>query len=542
MPELAAPPAPPPVGLMGEPMGNVATEQPGTALFPSTAFEGQDWFGLSSQLGRGLATSQAELGTVDDYGRQITPPEAPIAAADANKTYGIPGKLTFSAPLPASVAQSMHDAKQDEIAREDAASRTPPGFWPSAARMGAGFVAGALDPTNLAALFVPGLGEARTAGMLARAGVSGLGEDVLAGVAEGGAAAIPSLATRTAVRGITGAIGGAAAQAPLAALRYGLSQQEQGDYSALDALGDVMTMGAGLGALGHVGFGAIGDMLGQRFVRSGAGAAVADDPATAEAAMRTSVAQMVSGDPVEVQPVTMAAFVQRNNAAAVVMARTAALQREADALRAEADLVPGHAESAESPESMIRPPALDEATQGRMDAVLNELTDPANPPTPARHAELLAEHQMLSEGAAPGSELEQARSESQRSGLLIAAARIDDRIRELREGTPDDTASATFDRALSYAHGEPLPEEVATTRMVDTAARDARPDGAGGMPAALETQLADIHDALARADAAGLLGAPERAEMEAAGGWIDQAKNYAQGVLQAAACIARGMV
>jgi hypothetical protein len=648
-----------PAGLISEPMGNVATEQPGTALFPSTAFEGQDWLGLTKMLGRGLNTAQAEMGTVDDYGRQTSAPEPSIDAADANKAYGIPGKLTFSAPLPASVAQSMQDAKRDEITREDAAARAPPGFWPGAARLGAGFVAGALDPLNLAALFVPGLGEARSAGILARAGLPGLGAGVLADVGEGGAAAIPSLGARMAVRGVSGAVSGAVAQAPLVGLRYDLSRQEQGDYSALDALADVMTMGAGLGALGHVTGGVIGDVLGQRFARSGAGAMVATDPAVAEAAMRTSVAQLVEGNPVEVQPVTMAGYVQRSNAAAVVMARVASLQREADALRREADQVPGHLETVESPESMIRTPVLDAATQSRADAVLDELTDPTNPPTAARRAELLAEHQMLSEGGVPGAALEQARSESQRRGLLTAAARIDDRIRELREGQPDtaatgqltvsasvaappptsfldqawlraqgatpsgydmgkgaasltdevqaaldrgdgvtlvadggsrrvpivaidrgmmqdargqrwgtlsiaadatgkegveitrgggvptipsEAASTRFDRSAQLAHGAPPPDEAAITRMADGATRDVRPDGPGGLPAALETQLADIEDTLSRADAAGLLGDPERAEIETANGWLEQAKAYGNAALQAAACIGRGMV
>src|SRR6185437_5891661 len=116
-----------PVGLISEPMGNVGTEQPGTAIFPSTAFEGQDWFGLTKQLARGIGNANAELGTVDDYGRQTSAPEAPISADDANKQFGIPGKLTFSGPLPASVAQSMNGAKVDEIAREDAAARAPAG-------------------------------------------------------------------------------------------------------------------------------------------------------------------------------------------------------------------------------------------------------------------------------------------------------------------------------------------------------------------------------------------------------------------------------
>lgn len=546
MPDVAAPPLAPPVGLIGDPLGNVATEQPGTAIFPSRAFEGQDWFGLSSMAARASGRAQAELGTVDEYGRQTSEPEASISADDANKAYGIPGKLTFSAPVPASVAQSMQDAKRDEIAREDAAARAPSGLWPNAARLGAGFVAGALDPLNVAAAFVPVLGEARAAGMLARAGLPGLSADVLADVGEAGAKAIPSLGARLAVRGVTGAAGGAAAQAPLVGLRYGLSQQEQGDYSAMDALADVMTMGAGLGAALHVGGGALGDLLGQRFQRSAAGAAVADDPAVAEAATRASVAAMVEGRPVEVQPV-IGSHIAQSNATEVLRARTIAMQREADAMRAEADQIPNTTESVSEPDSMIRPPTPDPITQARLDAVMAELTDPARPPTPERRAQLTAEYQMLSQGGAPGSELEQARSASQRQGLLTAAERIEAQIEEMRgQGASPSPAesplSASFDRALEYAHGAPQPEEAAVAHMADTASRETKPDGPGGISSALEAHTADIEDALARADAAGLVGAPERAEMEAANGWLQQAAAFGKGVLQAAACIGRGMV
>jgi hypothetical protein len=336
----------PPVGLISAPIGNVSTEQPGTALFPSSAFEGQDWFGPISQLARGIGSASAKLGEVGEFGQTISQPEPSISADDANKSYGIPGKLTFTSPLPASVAQSMAEAKHDEIARQDAAIRTPAGFWPSAERLGASFVAGALDPLNIASMFVPALGEARVAGILARVGLRGLGDDVLENVAESGAQAIPNIGTRLAVRGVTGAAGGAEFQVPLTALHYGLSRQEQGDYSAMDALGDIMMMGAGLGAVGHVGFGLVHDLLGglrERFQRT----MPADDPVTAEAATRASVAAMISGDPVEVEPVVAAGNAARGDEIRGALESSAAEQQ----VRTPAEATPAEPATATVPET-----------------------------------------------------------------------------------------------------------------------------------------------------------------------------------------------
>ena len=922
-----APTLPDPVGLISEPLGNVATEQPGTALFPSTAFEGQDWFGPVKQLYRGISNNAATYGTGTPDDLQWTQPEPPISAEDANKSYGIPGKLTFDAPVPASVAQSMQNAKREEIAREDAAARSPPGFWPSAARMGAGSVALALDPTSIGMMLVPGLGEARMAGMLARAGVSGLGADVLAdmaqpmvglfgGVAEAGARAIPNLGTRLAVRGLTGAAGGLEFQAPLTALRYGLSRQEQGDYSAMDALGDMITMGAGFGAVAHAGLGALGDLFGQRFSRSPAGRVVADDPDVAEAAMRASVAQMVDGRPVEVAPVVEAgAMDTRTTAAASVPAEDSlggAAQFTSEGRDGLLQLPSGSTELGRVPEGLPVPAGTIELPRGwhdvetdkggglahiearhgaeirqagwadvahfvadiaasytevwrhpngtlllvRRDPLRTGTRDPqpllavglvetqdgyrvvtagrfknnyiqkgellwqaehpaaprpngpaapSSPPPsftsdtarslsardqstsdvgiaqddvnlhssdygnagiglpaeattpgatpytklpkePKRLIQFLRESETTGTGIhaettpgglqdvggdvaaiiggakerpglinnATGQPLDAATERAWQAGYfpehdqrpdintLFDAIRedhtgnarysihdqdaadayrygqdhnaeidriasetgidpmgrtreqffdavadhlsVEDQARVFAEAdqsladeyaeferrskeragasgegwNPDEfygndqartfedleneyrqenDAAATqqraggdaepgpagrssgageegggqggrgagdagrdgaqegagrgggagssasgvaFDRALEAAHGAPSPDEAATTRMADAAARDAKPDGPGGIPAALESQIADIHDALARADAAGLLGASEHAEIEAANSWIDQAKTYAQATLQAAACIARG--
>lgn len=830
-------------------MGNVATEQPGAALFPSTAGEGQDWLGLSRQAARGIGSAQAELGTVDEYGRQVSVPEPTISAEDANKSYGIPGKLDFSAPVPASVAQSMQEAKVDEIARADAAARAPAGFWPTALRMGVGFVAGALDPLNIAAAFVPVIGEARIAGMLARAGVPGLGEAVLAGVAEDGAAAIPSQAARAAVRAATGAVGGLTFQAPLTALHYGLSRQEQGDYSAMDALGDMMTMGAGFGAAAHVGFGALGDLFHARFASSRAGQAVAADPATGEAAMRASVSQLVSGNPVEVGPIFGAADKTsdvsaggrgdqnrppvpissenvvgqapierfRQDAAAIQEAVPAvadgftrlwrgnrdgevgtarqftndlagialpfreayrgdisyvdvptaevgqyenkagaapgaefslpadlagsarrvpvqpvatAAERDERGRGAESGILAARSAGGLEPGAGVTPPAptatpfatpFDKVPKAptRLNSFLtqktvqfpgtaNETTIPGGvrdsggelsgiiggpkgrpglinnrtgrsfrdalvhawengyfPEFPSRgevpdddrllldrirqdHAEspvysmhdqdafaahraaldlnseidrLAAQYGIDTKGLTreaffdrvidamsveeQAAEIESMVSDHQADyERAIAAGRADGReygnesprsLEELdseyrqekpttaarddgahdggqkpvagdagageqgegeggdgvgagrRDGTQEGTSgsggldpSGVFDRALDAAHGAPSDDEVAITRMVDAAAKERAPDVEGRIPKALETQIADIHDALARSDAAGLLGDSERAEIEAAQSWVQQAKKYAQAAAQAAVCLARG--
>src|SRR6202012_6017470 len=78
-------------------------------------------------------------------------------------------------------------------------------------RFGTGAAAFMLDPLNLATSFVPGVWEDAIA---ARFGYA--------------TARAAPLGVRVAARVGAGATGGIAAQAPLSALRYGLSQEEDG--------------------------------------------------------------------------------------------------------------------------------------------------------------------------------------------------------------------------------------------------------------------------------------------------------------------------
>lgn len=270
-------------GLISEPMGSVASAQPNSAVFPSSAFEGQEWFAPEQQLARLGQRFTAETGSLPLIDPTLPggqgEPEPMVDPSTLNRAYAV-GDLRFSSPLPDSVAMAMSDAKRDEIMRQDAASRTPPGIAAGVARLGAGFIAGVLDPVNLAAAFVPGLGEAGVARTLGLTGMD-------------------TFLARSAVRGIVGASAGVAGQIPLSALRYGLSQQDGQDYGALDALSDI-AMGGVLGGGLHTAIGGVSDVIGRTFQRSPAAELVADNPEARQAALNTAVAAVAEDRPVDV--------------------------------------------------------------------------------------------------------------------------------------------------------------------------------------------------------------------------------------------------
>ena len=271
------------MGLWSKPLGNAEMQQPGASDFADSVWDQQDWFGLTKQVSREFGRYQAETGLLPGADPTLPGgggPAEPRLDPDAlNQQYGIDGHLKFDSPLPASVAQTMNQAKRDELMRQDAARRSDAG---TLATMGAGFAAGMLDPLNVAASFMPFVGEGRVAGAL--------GLDVAGG-----------LVARVAARAATGAVNGAAAQVPLVGLRYGLSQQEQADYGAQDALADIL-MGGVLGGGMHTLTGGIGDVVGRSFQASPAARLIDDDPDIRMDTARAAVAQMVQDQPVDVAP------------------------------------------------------------------------------------------------------------------------------------------------------------------------------------------------------------------------------------------------
>lgn len=130
--------------------------------------------------------------------------------------------------------------KQDEIRRADILARAPTGIVPTTTRFAAQLLTGLTDPLNIAAGFIPVVGEARYASMLARAG--------------------DSFIARSGARAVAGAAEGAVGVAALEPFAYAAHQQLQDDYHFTDSLMNV-AFGAALGGALHTGAGAIGDLL-----------------------------------------------------------------------------------------------------------------------------------------------------------------------------------------------------------------------------------------------------------------------------------------
>lgn len=217
---------------------------------------------------------------------------------DANSQFGIEGELAFDGPVLKGVAQNLYEAKRDELMRRSIAERAPPGFFNGLGRFGANFVKQFFDPLNVAASFIPVVGEARYAEWLAEAG---------------------SAAARAGIRAGVGTAAGAVGQIPLSGLQYALSKSEQQDYSAVQALTDIAT-GALIGGVLHVGGGFVKDRItGEYRPATPTEARTTAEPLTLpqaihetpkptqETALRSAIAAVVEERPVEVAPLFEAA-------------------------------------------------------------------------------------------------------------------------------------------------------------------------------------------------------------------------------------------
>jgi hypothetical protein len=251
-------------------------------------YAGSSWFD------RALVVSGAA-----ETGQVVEPPiETPMLSADeANKRYAPEGTTITDHPLPEGVAQSIGEARRQEIERESVMSRFA-GAHSVPTTFATGLVGFIADPLNASTMFLPGIGE----------------EAVLAGAGRVGLAT-SGIAARTLARVGAGAASGALAQAPLSLARYGLGQEEASDYGLRDVFTDLMYGAAG-GAITHAALGTIGDVLRARRGAAGRppeGAAIpaeapspeAESVLTADAtskadAMRAAVAQIVDGRPVDI--------------------------------------------------------------------------------------------------------------------------------------------------------------------------------------------------------------------------------------------------
>lgn len=156
-------------------------------------------------------------------------------ALDRAKTAGV--KLEFPKDgITEDAFNILVERKQDEMRRQDIMARGPSGFLPGVAKFGTAFGASLLDPINIASAFVPVVGEARYASLLASAGRSTL--------------------ARTLPRLGVGAAEGLVGAAMVEPIIYGAARYEQADYGMADSALNVAfggVFGGGLHVLGGSG-------------------------------------------------------------------------------------------------------------------------------------------------------------------------------------------------------------------------------------------------------------------------------------------------
>lgn len=129
--------------------------------------------------------------------------------------------------------------KRDELRRDTIMAQAQPGVGTLGASLAGGLVGSFVDPSNIALAFVPVVGEARYAQLLARAG-----------------GAVGRLGVRAGVGTVEGLVG----LLPAEGMNYYANQQQQADYTAYESMLNIAG-GAFFGAALHGGAGFMGDRL-----------------------------------------------------------------------------------------------------------------------------------------------------------------------------------------------------------------------------------------------------------------------------------------
>ena len=164
--------------------------------------------------------------------------------------------------------------KQEELARQTVMSMGKGGFAAGVANIGSGFVANLIDPFNLAAGFVPIIGPARYAGLLARQATT---------------------ARRFGVRAATGAAEGAAATALIEPLVLLTTADRQADYDIYDTFANLAfgtVLGGGIHGVGGYFKDKISPSINARTVMQSIDNA---EPEARQAASNAAMAQLVGG-------------------------------------------------------------------------------------------------------------------------------------------------------------------------------------------------------------------------------------------------------
>lgn len=202
-------------------------------------------------------------------GAQFKGPKTPaLSKKDADKKISDAGvKLEVGAlGIPEGALDLMISRKREEVKRKALIASAPEGFWSGAAQISVGLAVSLADPINVASAFVPIVGQARYARLIANTSTA-LGRG----------------AVRTGV-GVTEGLVGAALVEPV--VLYA-AKAEQADYGLYDSFMN-LTFGAVLGGGLHAGLGAIGDVIGR------------SSPQAKESLIKSAVGQAMDNKPIDV--------------------------------------------------------------------------------------------------------------------------------------------------------------------------------------------------------------------------------------------------
>ena len=357
-------------------------------LYPDQPYQAppSDWGQLTDFPGGFVPSRPVQPMTAEDANKQAQ------AAGATLKPYA-PGTTVDQPTFTAQLTDNLTEQKRQKVISDHAT-----GILSGAVDFGMSALTSMLDPLNDMAMLVPGAPEAWTA----RA-IEGMG---------GG------LAARIAGRAGAGALQGAAGMAALQPLQAEQASQDQMDFSWGNALRQIAIGGA----IGAVGGGIHG------------GLSVA--PETAEAVAKGALARVMTDDPrgVDIQGLidhadasqaannleTWQRRQQAIDAARPPPATTDTLGRSVEINNARERMENAYEQERQLRGEIGQVPAVDPATQARLDAVQQELSGVI---PSARRAELEQEREMLTGGRPEDAALETARSQAQRSGLTAAAER-----------------------------------------------------------------------------------------------------------------------
>jgi len=190
-----------------------------------------------------------------------------IPVGELNKKYAELG-LFFEKDEPRGYVNLLVEKKKDELKKQQIVQRGPQNIFAKSSYFISGIGAAFLDPINIGASFIPVVGQARFLNNVARYGVTRA--RMLKGVQEG-------------------FVGNVAVEP----LSYVSANQEQRDYTAANAITNVM-FGTVLGGGMHVTFGKIGDMYKKYTGKENIYTKIANaDPALREDLLKYTIGQLV---------------------------------------------------------------------------------------------------------------------------------------------------------------------------------------------------------------------------------------------------------